>query len=106
MKDFIKKLPEQAVRVVAVFIVLGAILLVVRQFILPPEMKDQELHLKATMEREAGKEVRYAGAQICAQCHEKEPDLKKNGYHRDLACESCHGAAKNHTDTPTDVKHT
>ena len=104
MKDFIKKLPEQAVRVVAVFIVLGAILLVVRQFILPPEMKDQDLHIKATMEREAGKEVRYAGAQACSQCHEKEPDLKKSGYHRDLACESCHGAAQKHADNPTEVK--
>lgn len=34
---FIHKLPEQAVRIIVVFIVLVAGLFVVRQFVIPPE---------------------------------------------------------------------
>ena len=106
MKDFFKKLPEQAGRVVTVFIGLVLILLVVWRFILPPELKDHDLQITATVEREVAKEIKYAGAQICGQCHEKEPEIKKVGYHRDLSCESCHGAAQKHVENPTEVKPT
>ena len=101
---FLHKLPEQAVRIVVVFIVLAAVLFVVRQFIIPPEMKDMTLIRAATMEREADKEIKYAGAAVCSQCHEKQQEVKKTGYHRDLSCESCHGAAQKHVDNPTEVK--
>jgi ribosomal protein S27AE len=103
---FLHKLPEQAVRIVVVFIVLAAVLFVVRQFIIPPEMKDMTLIHTATMEREADKEIKYAGAAACSQCHEKQQEVKKTGYHRDLSCESCHGAAQKHVDNPTEVKPT
>ena len=106
MKDFFKKLPEQAVRVVVLFLVLAAGVFVIRQFIIPPEMKDTVLQKRSSTEREAAKEIRYAGAEVCVQCHEKEPEIKKTGYHRDLACESCHGAAQKHVENPTDVKPT
>ncbi len=103
---FLHKLPEQAVRIVVVFIVLAAVLLVVRQFIIPPEMKDMTLIRAATMERESDKEIKYAGAAACTQCHEKQQEMKKAGYHRDLSCESCHGAAQKHVDNPTEIKPT
>jgi len=106
MKGFFNKLPEQAVRVVVVFVVLAAGMFVIQQFIIPPGMKDMTLIQTATMEREVAKEIKYAGAQICEQCHEKEPAIKKIGYHRDLFCESCHGAAQKHVDNPTEVKPT
>ena len=63
MKDFFKKIPEQAVRVIVLFVILAVGMFVVRQFIIPPEMKEMALIQTATMEREATKEVKYAGAQ-------------------------------------------
>ena len=63
MKDFFKKLPEQAVRVVVVFLVLAVGVFVIRQFIIPPEMKEPALQQASSMEREAAKEIKYAGAQ-------------------------------------------
>ena len=104
MKDFFKNLPEQAVRVVVLFLILAVGLLAIRQFIIPPEMKDPVIQKISSTQREAAKGIKYAGAEICAQCHEKEPEIKKTGYHRDLACESCPGAAQKHADNPTDVK--
>jgi hypothetical protein len=106
MKDFFKRLPEQAVRIVSLFVVLAAVLLVVWQFILPPEMKEPALQQMSATVREANKEIKYAGAEICGQCHEKEHDIKITGYHRDLSCEACHGPAQKHADNPTDVKPT
>jgi hypothetical protein len=104
MKEFIKKLPEQAVRVIVVFVALAVAMLLIRQFIIPPEMKEPALQQYASMEREADKEIKYAGAEICGQCHEKEHDIKKGGYHRDLSCESCHGPAQKHVENATEVK--
>lgn len=104
MRDLLKKLPEQAVRVVVVFMVLVAVLFVIRQFILPPEMKEPALQQVSSIEQEVKREIRYAGAEVCSQCHEKEPEMKKSGYHRDLSCESCHGAAQKHVENSTEVK--
>ena len=104
MRDFFKKIPEQALRILTLFIVLTAVLFVVRQFIIPPELKDTDLQKISSMEREAAREVKYAGTHICGECHEKEKNIKKSGYHRDLSCESCHSAAQKHTENPTEVK--
>ena len=104
MRDFYKKLPEQAVRIITLFIVLALVLFIVRQFIIPPELKEPALQKSSSMEREAAKEIKYAGAQICGECHEKESKTKKGGYHRDLACESCHSAAQKHVENPMDSK--
>ncbi|MCK9364320.1 MAG: cytochrome c3 family protein [Syntrophales bacterium] len=106
MVDFFKKLPEQAVRVIVVFLVLAVVLLVIRQFIIPPEIKDPAVQKLSSTQREAAKGIKYAGAEVCAQCHDKEPEIKKIGYHRDLSCESCHGASQKHVDNPTEVKPT
>jgi hypothetical protein len=104
MRDVFKRLPEQAVRIIVLFVVLAGVLFFVRQFILPPEMKDPDLQKASATEREAAKEVKYAGAEICAGCHEKQHDVKAGGYHRDLSCESCHGAAQKHVENPAEVK--
>ncbi|HLE18288.1 MAG TPA: hypothetical protein VI728_08390, partial [Syntrophales bacterium] len=104
MRDFFKRIPEQALRILTLFILLAAVLFVVRQFIIPPELKDTDLQKISSMEREVAREVKYAGTHICGECHEKEKNIKKSGYHRDLSCESCHGAAQKHTENPTEVK--
>lgn len=104
MKDFLNRIPEQALRVVVLFLVLVAVLFIIRQFILPAEMKDTDLQKITATHREAAKEIKYAGGAACGQCHEKEPEMKQRGYHRDLSCESCHGAAQKHADNPADVK--
>ncbi len=101
---FLQKLPEQALRILVVFVILATGMLLVRQFVIPADMKDMTLIQTATMEREADKEAKYAGAAVCVQCHEKQQEIKRGGYHRDLSCESCHDAAQKHADSPTEVK--
>jgi len=102
MKKYFPKLPEQASRLILVFGVFIAVVLLVR-FSLPPSLKDQKIHVRTTIEREMGRQVRYAGSDICATCHD-EYNVKKSGYHKNLSCETCHGTSKEHTDNPSDVK--
>jgi len=99
-----KKLPEQALRVIVLFVTIGVVLFLVRLFIIPPVLKDTDLQKELATAREADREIKYAGAQVCSDCHEKQRNLKRSGYHRDLSCESCHGAAAKHTEKPMEIK--
>lgn len=102
MKRLLQKIPDSLLRVGTVFIVFIAAVILVRSLI-PASLKNTEEHRKATIEREVAHPVRYAGSEVCADCHEQF-DLKKKGYHKNLACETCHGVAKEHTENPGDVK--
>ncbi|MBI1745166.1 MAG: hypothetical protein HYR55_01090 [Acidobacteria bacterium] len=104
MKNFWKAVPESLRRLVLVFAVLAGGFVSIR-FMLPPSLKDNALHVKTTVAREMVKTVKYAGSDVCADCHDQY-QVKKNGYHRNLSCETCHGAAKGHTDDPIEVKPT
>jgi len=102
MKKFLTKLPEQASRLLIVFIVFIALVLLVR-FLLPASLKDHNIHIQNTVATEMSRQVRYAGSEVCASCHD-EYNLKKNGYHKNLSCETCHGTLKEHSENPTEIK--
>ncbi len=101
MKKFLQRFPESIVRVSIVFLSFICIVLFVR-FLIPSSLKNDEEHRQATIERETSKPIRYAGSDVCADCHEQN-SIKKGGYHHDLSCETCHGVAKEHSENP-DIK--
>lgn len=39
---------------------------------------------------------KYAGALACNKCHSAQREFIDGGYHRGVACETCHGPALNH----------
>jgi hypothetical protein len=97
-----RKIPDALLRLIVVFAVLiGGVLLL--RAMLPPALKDSALHVESTVERESARPLRYAGSEICAGCHD-EYNVKKGGYHANLSCETCHGAAHEHAENPADVK--
>ncbi len=102
MKNPFRNMPEQMARILFVFLLFIAGVLFLR-YELPPSIKDTSIHVKSTLEREMARPIRYAGSAACADCHE-EYELKKKGYHKNLSCETCHGAAKGHTENPTEIK--
>ena len=102
MKNFLQRFPDALVRLAAVFVVLFAGVLLV-QSLLPPAWTDTRLQQQATVERETARPVRYAGSDVCAGCHD-EYSVKRQGYHRNLSCETCHGTARDHADNPMEVK--
>jgi predicted CXXCH cytochrome family protein len=102
MRKLLQGIPDSLVRILAVFGLLIILAFVVRA-VLPASLKDSQFHIKSTVDREMARPVRYAGSEACADCHE-EYKLKKEGYHRNLSCETCHGAAKEHAENPTETK--
>ncbi len=46
----------------------------------------------------------FTGNQSCVQCHDSIVNLKNEGYHSDLSCEGCHGAAYKHVENPKTEK--
>lgn len=102
MKKLWQKIPDALLRILVVFVLFIGGILFARSLI-PPALKDTELHVKSTVEREISKPIRYAGSDVCADCH-NEYNVKKSGYHRNLSCETCHGPAKEHSENPMEVK--
>ncbi|MFQ5825656.1 MAG: cytochrome c3 family protein, partial [bacterium] len=49
-------------------------------------------------------EIQYAGHEVCAECHDDIMAVKSAGYHKNVACEVCHGPAAAHTEDPGTVE--
>jgi len=96
-----KRLPEQLTRLAIVVGILAGGALVVRFLILPPTLLDVRFQQAATTGRWAAREIKYAGATACAQCHDEPVSTWKKGYHKTLSCETCHGATARHTGDPS-----
>ena len=103
MRDLVKDLPDALVRllvVVAMMVCMGTFVFM----LIPKSLKDVRIQQADAIKREQAKPVKFAGAHACADCHEHNYEEKKTGFHRDLSCETCHGASKAHTEDPTSIK--
>jgi len=94
------RIPEQLVRLLIVFAVVVAGTVATWAFVIPESMKDTELHRAETVGREEELPINYAGAAVCRDCHPDEYDSRVAGFHRNLSCETCHGALFGHTEDP------
>lgn len=99
-RRFPSLLPEQLVRLTIVVVAFLAVTIATWAFVIPPSLKDMDLHRAATVSRERDFPVRYAGAPVCRDCHEEENDMRLGGFHRNLSCETCHGPLYDHTEDP------
>lgn len=104
MKKVFKKFPEQVQRLLLVVSVLAGSTLLFRFVLIPRPYRDTQLQRKTAVERVKAKGIYYAGSGVCATCHEDELNVKKIGYHKNLSCETCHGAAASHADNPAEIK--
>lgn len=97
------RLPDQIIRISICFIALILIVVSIRVFIIPDNLKEKGIFRTSAIQRELAHEISYAGSEICIDCHEDEYELKHNGYHDKLSCEVCHGASYEHSEEPDDV---
>jgi len=90
--------PEQLRRLPVLLVLLVVALLVVRARFIPPDFGKYGHYRAAALDLNADLPMHYAGHQACADCHDEEPAKKAQGYHRDVACETCHGPAAAHVE--------
>ena len=97
---FWDKIPEQMRRLSILLFVVIAAVIAVRTYLVPKDFGEYGHYRGAPLAEAASLGVKYAGRQICVDCHDDVVDTKNAGYHKDLACETCHGPAAVHTDDP------
>ena len=97
-KNILTRIPEQVSRLLIVVLIVVVVLLLLRLFIFPADITNTPLHIKQAVDRNASREIEYAGAEVCNECHDGEYSTIKKGYHKNLSCEVCHEPAKMHAD--------
>lgn len=98
------RVPEQVTRLALVAGVLVAGVLTARFVVVPRSLVSAELHRSDTVARELARPVKFAGSQVCQDCHEDVAGKKAKSFHRALACEGCHGPASTHAEDPGALK--
>jgi hypothetical protein len=97
-------MPEQVARLAVVVALILVAVVVVRFVVFPPAYFSTAIHEASTVRREVARPIAFAGMATCVECHSDINDVKANGYHRGLSCETCHGPAAKHADDPESVK--
>lgn len=97
-------MPQQVKRMALLIVGVIVVVVVTRLFLIPRSLVDKELHETNTIERELVKPIQFAGAVACRDCHTEVSDTLAKGFHRNLSCEACHGAAAGHAEDPSSIK--
>ncbi|NOY06469.1 MAG: hypothetical protein GXO82_07545 [Chlorobi bacterium] len=98
MISYWKKIPEQTKRLVVLAVILLAVFLVVRPQLVPPDFGELGHFRASALKDIIAQPIRYAGHEVCAECHDEIAEKKSDSYHRNVACEVCHGPAAVHTE--------
>lgn len=105
--DFLKRVraswlgfPGQVKRLVIFIVMLIAVFVPVRNLLIPDDFGRYGHYRASALEDAAALPIKYAGRQVCFDCHDDVVETKLGGYHKNLSCEICHGAAAQHADEP------
>lgn len=99
MKYF-RKIPQQLISIGIVFILIVILFIVARKIFIPPSFGVLGHYRAQAIEENKAREIIYAGAAACYDCHDAIYELKATSYHKDVACETCHGPAAKHAEDP------
>lgn len=100
MKTIWNRFPEQVKRLVVLAAILIALLIIVRSILVPSDFGKYGHFRASAVDEIAAQPVKYAGHEICGDCHDDIAEVKREGYHKNIACEVCHGPAAVHIEEP------
>jgi hypothetical protein len=101
---FWSRIPDQMRRLPIVAVIAIGGLIAVRTALVPRDFGEYGHYRASALAEAAALEIKYAGHQVCADCHDDVVETKAGGYHQDLSCEVCHGPAAAHVDEAGDVE--
>lgn len=91
---------EHLIRLAALFAA-GVLLFAVARAVLVPEDFGKYGHYRAgAIDDAAAQPLSYAGRARCTECHEDVVITKAAARHKNIGCETCHGALLKHADDP------
>ena len=98
MNRYKPRIPEQATRLFFFLVVVIALLVSARSFLIPDDFGEFGHYRASAVEQEIANEIRFAGSAVCADCHDDFVEIKAGGFHRNVSCETCHGPAAAHVE--------
>jgi len=93
-------MPQQVQRLVIVFVVAIGSLVGARHIMTPESFGKTGHYRAAAIDSVLALPIRYAGEQVCLDCHDDIGEMKIDSNHAGLACEVCHAPAAGHADDP------
>ncbi|OGW82151.1 MAG: hypothetical protein A3G33_10505 [Omnitrophica bacterium RIFCSPLOWO2_12_FULL_44_17] len=97
------KIPQQVISLGILFLIAIGGFVIARKFFIPHSFGLYGHYRADAVEEIKKQEIVYAGAKACYDCHDDIYDLKAQSYHKDVACEVCHGPAASHVENPDGV---
>ncbi len=94
------RIPEQIRRLLIPFFIIIVGYFLTRWILVPSDFGLLGHYRASSITTNMQKEIRYAGAEACTECHDQIVATKKQGYHRGVSCEACHGPTVAHIQDP------
>ncbi len=98
LKSFWNGIPEQAKRLVIIFTIVIVVLIAARSILVPHDFGKYGHYRASAADEIISQKIKYAGHEICTECHEDIAEVKSSGYHKNVSCEVCHGPAAIHAE--------
>jgi len=87
---------QHIIRLVGLLVVVGAVLLAVRNAMVPPTFGQYGAYTGSSVEVIRNREVEYVGTEVCKSCHKKQWQKWRKKEHHTVNCEVCHGPSARH----------
>ena len=96
-------MPGQIKRLLILAVSISIAFLIVRKYFIPGTFGEQGHFRAAAIDSNAAVPMKYAGHQICNECHDDVEAVKSASYHRTVNCEACHGPSLDHIESDAEI---
>ncbi len=87
--------------VILFFYILGLVLFIaIRTYAVPPSFGEIGWYRADAIEEIANQSIKFSDSKICFSCHYEEYTIWELNEHRNVSCQSCHGALSEHVKNP------
>lgn len=94
------RIPRQLIPLFVLFALVIAAFITARQMFVPPSFGKMGFYRGDALKEASEIKIKYAGAEVCADCHSEIKELKAGSFHRKVPCEACHGPCADHANAP------
>lgn len=95
---------EHLFRLAAIFLFAALLFVVAKAQMTPKDFGKFGHYRPGSVDEMAARPIVYAGQKACAECHTDVVAARDAARHKDVACESCHGALAKHASGADEAK--